>query len=479
MRRLLILLVCLCITFAAVGCDAASTTATDTTTATLPSSSTTSATQSSTTASTTQSSATTSSATIVTTTSPDVFSLAQVQADFDELVEVSAVNPKLFTDVDEFAAVVATQRALLRDGMTILEFYRVVAPVAAALRCGHTIVQAPGDAVAQFFESDLDYPIRIMIAAERLFVVASRDPDGIAVGDEILSIDGLPSAAATGAMMRFIPSDGDNETLKLRALGTDYLAYYLLFLADDDTLELTYRAADDGLVRTTVIERNVPRIGGWTPLPPVEAVYAGAHAVLTVREFNLYGTYTLAYWESFFETFFIRLENDGIRNLILDLRGNGGGDPRVASCLFSHLARTSQPYFRADAPRYYTGLNDPVPLAEPHYDGALYVLIDGFCFSTCGHFAALMAFQDVGLFIGEETGGSFVCSDNSTVATLPLTKLRFRTSRTVWAVAVEGLAFGRGVFPDIAVSPTFEDVVAGRDAVMERALGLIEAGGAS
>jgi len=470
MRKHLILGLLILLLSAVGGCTLATTT--NPTTATSGVTTTTTASTTSTGTSTTTP---TTRSTSVGTTEIETFTLATVRADFDQFVAFMSRNPKVFTDEKELADVLATQRASLRAGMTKLEFYRVLAASVAAYRCGHSVVQVPNPAYGDIFENEHTYPVEARLFAGKLMVVSVDGTSAMEVGDEIVSIDGATVAAITQSMMPFLPADGVGVSLNTSVLAESFFQYYLLFLADDDTLSIDYRDADTASIETETIIRDTINTSFWQPGPSVVTSFFEGYAVLKVQSFQPVMNETIESINAAVDAFFTRVEAEAIGHVILDLRGNGGGDPRPASHLFSHLAAVAQPYFRADAPGYYPGLKSLVPLSTPHYDGELYTLIDGYCFSTCGHFAALLKYQEIGTFIGTETGGSFVCSDGSVESTLSRTHIRFRSSTMVWGVAVEGFTLGRGIEPDIPLEITFEDDVAGIDTVMAAAVALIEA----
>lgn len=402
------------------------------------------------------------------------YTLEELLSDYDHLVEHLGSNPFLFTDPEEYNAAKESQRNLIVDGMTDLEFYRVIAVLIASVRCGHSAVRAPSAAEEDFFYGDRTYPVEVRLFDGRLLVVEAFEDSPFEQGDEILSVDGRSVPELTEDMKRFISADGDGTTIKTAALSRDYFSYYLLFLAEDDSLAVAYWDASLETTAEITLERDAPAARGQEILPPYESFFGEGYAVLTVREFSPYGVYTIEAFADFFETFFTAVENEGIGQVILDIRSNGGGDPRITSNLFSYLMMTPQPYFRADSPDYYAGLKQNLERADHPYGGQLYTLIDPFCFSSTGHFAALLKYQNVGMFIGEETNGSFICSDSSREYRLANTGLRFRTSTAVWAVDVEGMVQGRGVLPDWEVKTGYADYVSGVDAVMAAALGLIE-----
>jgi C-terminal processing protease CtpA/Prc len=463
-----------CFLFLLAGCAVATTSTTSMTTSisTTPS---TTVDPTTTTSSTTTTMTTTASTTTTTTEAmePGHYRLSELQADYDQMVRYLAFNPQIFTDQAELANVIAEQRELLTHGMTKLDFYRIIAVVVAAVRCGHSFVQVPSDSMDAFFSDTIAYPVEVRLIDNQLVVVEVTGATPLEFGDVIVSIQGQLVADALQDMFRFLTADGDGTTYRARVLGTYFFSYYRLFLDARETIEIEYVDQTTGLTSTAVLTRNGQNLHPWVEQIPYEAEYGTDYAVLTVRYFVAYGNYRLDDFYAFFETFFTAIETRGITSIVLDLRGNGGGDPRIASRLLSYLIDSPQPYFAAQTSDYYTGLKSPVPLSEPHFDGALFTLIDSFCFSTCGHFAALLRYHDIGTFIGEETNGGFVCSDSSVDLTLGYTQMRFRTSMTAWMVAVEGVTPGRGTFPDIEAAMSVEDYRLGIDRVMQTAIDLI------
>jgi hypothetical protein len=63
------------------------------------------------------------------------------------------------------------------------------------------------------------------------------------------------------------------------------------------------------------------------------------------------------------------------------------------------------------------------------------------------------------------------------MATLPNTKIQVRIPLILYTMAVEGYPRDRGIVPDVPVTPTVDDLLAGRDPVMDRALQFLENGG--
>ena len=131
------------------------------------------------------------------------------------------------------------------------------------------------------------------------------------------------------------------------------------------------------------------------------------------------------------------------------------------------------PYF---ARRYgkYSRFADPIPLAEKHFTGNLYSLIDGRLFSTNGHFCSLLKYHRIGKFIGTEGGASFSCNANIKEIHLDNTRIMLYVPRGSFAAAVEDMDKTHGITPDYAVVQTYEDFLNDRDSVMAFTLALID-----
>lgn len=400
----------------------------------------------------------------------DHYTLSDLQSDYDQFVHNLESNPKIFSNEAELAEIIQSQRQLLRNDMTQLEFYRVLAVVIAAVRCGHSLVRVPQPIILEIFDSEKAYPIDVRLINQQLMVIGIDGETDIEFGDEILSINGRSVQDITLEMMRYLNADGEGISLKTWALSQSYLAYYRLFLGSKEAILIEYLDQSTGNHINTILTRNCSNIHVWVEEPPYEATYEDDYAILTLRTFYPEGNYALNDFYLFFNEFFQRIETLGIEKVILDLRGNGGGDPRVASKLLSYLTSSPVPYLDRSSPDYYPGLKNPIPLSEPHFVGTLITLIDAQCFSTCGHFTALLKYHHIGIMMGEETGGGYICSDGSVNYILRNTRMEMRTSTMVWTVAVEGMSLGRGSIPDIEVQKSLEDYHHDVDRVLLTAL---------
>ncbi len=202
--------------------------------------------------------------------------------------------------------------------------------------------------------------------------------------------------------------------------------------------------------------------------------------------------------QAFMKRSFEAIQSKGSRALILDLRGNGGGQDELGKLLFSYLVDTPFKYYddlfvnkwsfsfskytdhddltipkgvaelRADGRVHALnhpnlGLQQP---SKPTFTGPVYILINGGCFSTTSEFLSQAHFHHRATFIGEESAGGYYGNTSGTVVklTLPNTKLGIYLPLVSYYVAVSGNhEAARGVIPDFRVKHTIADLVAGVD----------------
>jgi len=177
----------------------------------------------------------------------------------------------------------------------------------------------------------------------------------------------------------------------------------------------------------------------------------------------------------FFQTindFFRRVQSQKIKNLILDLRGNSGGDPFCAAHLLSYLSDKPFVYY-ADDYDWCPQLSKPYPTKKARFTGKLYVLTDGLCFSTTGHLGSLMKINHIGTLIGEEMGGTYTCNDSGKWYELKKTGLGLRMAREAFRTTATSLPRDHGVMPEHVVKPNATSLLAGQDLVLDFALRLI------
>jgi hypothetical protein len=108
----------------------------------------------------------------------------------------------------------------LTEPMSLLEFYRVLAPAVAAVKCGHTDVFVDRDVMNIIRTKTPHLPIRARILQGKVYVLRdfSDGPASLA-GKEIRSINGVPSAKIVETMLAAARGDGNIQTSRMLQSG--------------------------------------------------------------------------------------------------------------------------------------------------------------------------------------------------------------------------------------------------------------------
>jgi hypothetical protein len=412
---------------------------------------------------------------------PPLFSVADLRHDLLQLrriLEEEHAGPFAHTSKAAFDALFEERYELVDRPMRYEEFFRIAAPLTAKIGCMHTALWMPGP----FFELGKDnmFPLRVRLIENRLVVAGGYGgPPEIPVGSVLLGINGLAAGRVFDALRAITSADALNPYFIDTQVEKRFSMFYASVYGFPERYTVSY-APPGGETRTTAELRPAGRASVRKVVfanfdhPPLtlelrEDIRTG---VMTVRTFSYYDR--VDDFRKFMDRSFREIKDKGIENLVLDLRGNDGGDPFCAVILYSYLEREPAPYF-AEPYGKYARLAEPVPLPENHFTGNLYTLLDGRCGSTNGHFCALLKHHGIGKFVGTPSGSTYICNagKNSEVR-LDKTSLILTLGRSSFAAAVEGMDKSQPILPDYPVCETYRDFLDGRDVSMETALELIK-----
>jgi C-terminal processing protease CtpA/Prc len=116
------------------------------------------------------------------------------------------------------------------------------------------------------------------------------------------------------------------------------------------------------------------------------------------------------------------------------------------------------------------GLQQP---NENHYDGKVFVLMNGRSFSGVAEFAAIARSNNRAIFIGEECGGGYYgnSSGDEAMVTLPHTQITVRIPLIKYTMAVKSeQRKDGGIYPDYPIDLAIGDLMAHTDGQLEYAL---------
>ncbi|NIR47352.1 hypothetical protein GWO43_02605 [candidate division KSB1 bacterium] len=413
------------------------------------------------------------------------YSVEQLQEDVRFLREkLGNTHPQLYlysskSELDHsFQEIVTHIKTEMREDA----FFRLLAPAVARVKCSHTGIRFSEAFLKSLEEVPVLLPIKIRVFGENAYIIDNYCDAEIRPGTEILAINGVSVPEILKQMMVSLPADGGNLSAKRFAINQDFASMYAHYIELSDHFRLELLAQDDKHVflelpaatLKELTDRSTTSRGGQADALPAhfEILENSSIGVLTVSAFMARD------WQRFlqlFESSFNTLKTQKTQNLILDVRGAMGGHPFIASELFSYLVHSDYVYFAKPeergelAPLYE--LQEPKP---NRFEGNLYVLMNGGCLSTTGHFLSLVKYHELGTLVGEAAGGSFYCNDNSIQLTLPNTGMRVNIPQTTFETAVRGFKKGAPLLPDYEVKPTLQDILNQFDAEMAFVQNLIK-----
>ena len=409
---------------------------------------------------------------------PVRFRLDKLVADFDTMrAWLERIHPALYdyTAKPDLDAAFDLARGQLRDSMEFRHYFNLLSRVMAQIGCGHSHLWIPRD----YWNTvpDAMFPLRLYLGPDGAWVSGyDADDCGVPIGSQILAINGEPMESIVAQLEDYTAADGFNPSYKRYMTGKHFSRKYALVYGFPAEFRVRLKDPEEEKPREMVLhgipDPETGRQAEKSNDLSFRILEKKNTAVFTIPTFGFYDRVDM--FHAFVDSVFREISSRGTEHLILDLRGNAGGDPFCAAYLFSYLQHEPVPYFEEHYGKYDT-LALPLPKPSGHFTGKLYTLIDGGGFSTTGHFCALLKYHGIGTFIGEETGATFTCTGSVMYPTLEQTRIILGTARNRrYTAAVKGMDPRRGVLPDHPVYLSPDDLKSGRDAAFEFALSLAE-----
>src|SRR5947208_425200 len=95
--------------------------------------------------------------------------------------------------------------------MTGAEFYRLIAPVNAEIRCGHTAVRLPATKSAEINEQPDLIPLKLKVIGSGIFVRQDLSANEL-TGAQVESVNGVSSGEMLRRLGNFIPRDANVQS---------------------------------------------------------------------------------------------------------------------------------------------------------------------------------------------------------------------------------------------------------------------------
>ena len=411
----------------------------------------------------------------------------------------------------------------IKDSMTEPQFRTLLSYVISKINCGHTSVRFSKN-YAKYIDTvrKPQFPLGIKFWSDSAVVYTNinRNDTVLSRGTILTSINQVPFTIVRDSLFRYMVTDGYSLSHKyqtLSNLGTFAGLYQAVFGTSDSfnihylnnngieksITEKLYDISKDTAFRRYL--KSIPRqskkerkAANLYNTRSIQIDTASSTAFMNVSTFSSGNRLS-----SFFRKSFRVLKTDQIRNLVVDLRFNGGGNVSLSTRLTQYLAdhkfkladslyaskRLSKyekhiqnslgaffimhfmTHRKADG-NYHFGYFERhffSPKKAGHYNGNVYILTGGNSFSASTLFVNAIKGQQNVKVIGEETGGGAYGNTAWFIpdVTLPNTKVRFRLPRFRMVMNKNYPKTGHGIVPDIFVGPSAAAIREGYDAKLE------------
>ncbi|MBK6574272.1 MAG: hypothetical protein IPG21_17700 [Saprospiraceae bacterium] len=447
-----------------------------------------------------------------------VFTVEELKQDFSALrssIEESHPGLYLYKSKSIIDSIFNANYSSLNKAMTGREFILLTCRVASQIGDGHLRVVPPKIQLDSLDNGPTAIPFNVYCIDNKLYVRKNYSPldDKEFLGSQIISINGHSIEGFIKEYLQIFPSDGNNLTHKYRLLSSSryFTRYFSMLYGYAEQYNVDYISLNETALKTKTLqgltfdkllkiakERYPDKIEEQKPAY-FKINEDKKYAYLKIKSFDK-GQYkkNKMNFEKFLKVSFKKMKSTNVPNLIIDVRDNGGGTDEYGRILFSYFVTEPFDYYRSlrmnkesfDCFKYTnrpdmkapTGMLKPNkegtfdnvqhpnvgrlnPLS-PIYAGNIYVLINGWCFSTTSEFLSQIHFHTKAVFIGEESGGGYYgnCSGPTPDFTLPNTKVRIEIPLMNYRMAVENYQYlDRGLIPNYTVTPSIIDKVSNID----------------
>lgn len=442
---------------------------------------------------------------------------------FRNILEESHPSLYWYTSKDSMDYYFDQGYARLNDSMTEPAFRTLLSYVISKVNCGHTSTR-----YSKKFSKYLDtlrgtrsFPLTFKLWKDTMVVTSNlnRRDSVLKRGTIIRTINGMPQQQIADTLFNYLATDGYNDVSKYQQLSNrgNFGGWYRNVFGLTEKFSIGYTDSVGNDRETSVSLYNPLADTGRRMLPGIRRFTKKERRrleLLTVRNVQIDTTLQSAFMtlnsfsrgnllKPFFKKTFRSLRENNIKHLVVDVRGNGGGDAALSTLLTRYIiqrkfkiadslyaVRRSSGYgkhvqnqwiywsimqFLTKKKRdgfYHFGYFERhyfKPKSKDHFDGNVYVLTGGNSFSATTLFAGAIKGQPNVKIIGEETGGAAYGNSAWMIpdVTLPHTKVRFRLPKFRLVVNKSQPKNGRGVQPDILSLPNVEAIKKGIDYKVE------------
>jgi len=413
-----------------------------------------------------------------------VFSTEAYKADLDQLGNtLLKVHPNAlkFISKEAFWKAIEEKKAMVTDLTTYSEFVWHCSEIIASVHCSHS-------GMGSFYPEHemlppaLKFPLQTRWVNDQLFVLEPfNNAAKVKIKDEILSINGVAVSKIVNDVYKHIPAQGYIKTTKKHFFNwwsSSMIPYALGF---PNTYEIVVKGVEAPIVLNQAETLKEPfrdvSIQRCKDNLCLEVLKEDKTAILTISSFNYYPWNNLDVFKKFIDSSFTVINQKGIKNIVIDVRINGGGSQQSSIHLLRYLVDKPFVYYSNAQFEGKLAKIDGEEVITPfknRFKGKCYFMIDGLGNSTTGHFMSLVKVLNLGTIVGEELGSNQFCSAGQKICRLSKTKLEYYVANNTHESTATSLPDEVGILPDHYVTQNIDEYLNKVDAVKAYTLKLIQ-----
>ena len=436
----------------------------------------------------------------------ELLSSKKLLKDFESVTGIIEAHPEPFsyTSEAEFTAAIAKVKSSLSEPHTILEFYKKAASIIALLKDGHSSVYLPEKWMLSKRKAEGAFPYEMHLTKDdEMFVIKNFNEGVIPTAAKITAINGITIDSFLNIIDPYVSYEVKN--FRNTIIDNNIEKYLYIAFGNSNNTVLEYFTSE---TKEVTVE-NMP-YKEWKKFQrdnkeerDQKIAEGKPYSYKKVKDgiglLNIYAFQAsdLQNYKIFLNKTFKEIRSDNIHSLMIDIRGNYGGWPKIASGLFHYI---SDSYFKTMAKsslkvsktyRYnmssrFPNLKSMLPITQRnHYidinsimtgelgsfvdeeaffnekpetenfefRGECYLLINRDSYSAASSFASTFQCYQMGTIIGEETGGTKIFYANPIYQKLSKSRITISMSTTKLYTTCYNKTF-EGVKPMIEYSPS-------------------------